>query len=64
MTKKQGAKEIAQLFEKRIGDDNLIFDIFDYLQLNCTVRAFIDPNELDESIKSFCEMKSVKLSRL
>ncbi len=59
MTKKQGAKEIAQLFEKRIGDDNLIFDIFDYLQLNCTVRAFIDPNELDESIKSFCELKSV-----
>ncbi len=59
MKKKQGAKEIAQLFAHQIGDANLISDVFDYLQFNCNIRAFIDPGMLDESIKSFYELQSM-----
>lgn len=59
MKKKQTAKDIAQLFEEKIGDDNLISDIFDYLQFDCKIRAFIDPHKLDEGIKKFYELQSV-----
>ena len=59
MKKKQTAKDIARLFEEKIGDDNLISDIFDYLQFDCKIRAFIDPNKLDEGIKNFYELQSV-----
>ncbi|MBQ9735654.1 MAG: helix-turn-helix domain-containing protein [Clostridia bacterium] len=59
MKKKQDAKEIARLFEGEICDANLISNIFDYLQFDCKVRAFIDPNKLDESIKSFYELQSI-----
>ena len=59
MKKKQTAKDIARLFEEKIGDDNLISDIFDYLQFDCKIRAFIDPHKLDEGIKNFYELQSV-----
>ena len=59
MKKKQTAKDIARLFEEKIGDDNLISEIFDYLQFDCKIRAFIDPNKLDESIKNFYDLQSV-----
>ena len=60
MNKKQGAKEIALLFEEKIGNDNLISDVFDYLEFECKIRAFIDPDELDKSIRSFYELKNVE----
>ena len=59
MQKRQKAKEIARLFEDKICDTNLISDIFDYLQFDCKIRAFIDPNKLDESIKVFYELQSM-----
>ena len=59
MQKRQKAKEIARLFEDKICDTNLISDIFDYLQFDCKIRAFIDPNKLDESIKVFYELQSI-----
>ena len=55
----QTAKEIARLFEEKIGDANLISDIFDYLQFDCKIRAFIDPYKLDESIKRFYKLQTV-----
>lgn len=61
MQKRQKAKEIARLFEDKICDTNLISDIFDYLQFDCKIRAFIDPNKLDEStqvIISICTLLS------
>ena len=59
MQKRQKAKEIALLFEDKICDTNLISDIFDYLQFDCKIRAFIDPNKLDESIKVFYELQNM-----
>lgn len=59
MKKTQTAKEIARLFEDKIGDANLISDLFDYLQFDCKIRAFIDPYKLDESIKRFYKLQSV-----
>lgn len=59
MKKKQTAKDIARLFQEKIGDANLISDVFDYLQFDCKIRAFIDPNKLDKSIKTFYELQSV-----
>ena len=59
MKKTQTAKEIARLFEEKIGDANLISDLFDYLQFDCKIRAFIDPYKLDESIKRFYKLQSV-----
>lgn len=59
MKKKQNAKEIARIFEEKINDVNLISDLFEYLQFDCGVRAFVDSSLLDESIRSFYESKSM-----
>ena len=61
MKKKQTAKEIARLFEEKISDANLISDIFDYLQFDCKIGAFIDPNKLDGSIKRFYELQTKRI---
>lgn len=37
----------------------MISDIFDYLQFDCKIRAFIYPNKLNEDIKTFYELQSV-----
>lgn len=58
MKKKQSAAEIARNFAPRAEDANLISDIFDYLQFDCSIRAYIDPVKLDESIRRFYELKS------
>ncbi len=56
--KKQTSREIARLFADKIEDSNLISELFDYLQFDCKIRTYIDPDLLDESIKSFYETKS------
>ena len=47
MKKKQTAKEIAYLYEEKIGDADLLSDIFDYLHFDCKIRVFIDPDKFD-----------------
>ena len=60
MKKKQTAKEIAQLYEEKIGDADLLSDVFDYLHFDCKMRIFIDPDKFDECIKLFYEQKTVE----
>jgi len=58
MKKKQVAEEIALLFAEKTDADNLISELFDYLQFDCHIRAFIDPNMLDASIRNYFELQN------
>ena len=58
MKKKQTVEEIALLFAEKT-DDNLISELFDYLQFDCRIRSFVEPNKLDESIRNYFELKNI-----
>lgn len=58
MNKKQAAEEIALLFAEKSDDESLISELFDHLQFDCCVRAFVDPSKLDENIRKYFETKS------
>jgi len=58
MKKNQAAEEIALVFAQRTDCENLISELFDYMQFDCHTRAFIDPSKLDESIRKYFELQS------
>ena len=40
------AIETAKLFEGKLGEENIISEIFDYLNFDCMARLFVDPASL------------------
>lgn len=59
MGKNPSANEIAQSFATRLEDDTLISSLFNHLGFDCTLRCFLDPGELDESIGHFLKERTV-----
>lgn len=53
------AIETAKLFEGKLGEENIISEIFDYLNFDCMARLFVDPCELDANIRSFYNTRSL-----
>ncbi len=58
--KKQSASEIANLFRDRCDGENIVPDIFDYLDFDCTLRGFLDPEAIDGRIREFYRTKNVE----
>ena len=56
--KMRDTKEMIKAFEDKIDDPNLISDLFDHMQFDCSIRVFANCEELDESIRAFCKSKS------
>ncbi|MBP3436423.1 MAG: helix-turn-helix domain-containing protein [Clostridia bacterium] len=54
------SKKIAALFAKRLEEDNLISDVFDYLGFDCTLRCYIAPDALDEKIRDFYKSREME----
>ena len=59
MIKKLYAKDVIDLWGKRLDDENIISEIFDYFQFDCLLRRYVDSSELDEKIRVFYESRSI-----
>lgn len=54
-------KKIIELFKDKINDENVISDVFDFLEFDCLSRKFIDSNDLDKRIKEFYNNRDIDL---
>ena len=59
MYKSTLSRKIAEKFSDKINDENVIYEVFDYLGFDCSTRCYVDPCALDEKIKSFIDEPSV-----
>ena len=59
MIKKLYAKDVIDLWGKRLDDENIISEIFDYFEFDCLLRCYVDSSELDEKIRVFYESRSI-----
>ena len=53
-------KKIIEQFKDKINDENVISDIFDYLEFDCKIRSFIDSSALDKQIKKFYNTRDIE----
>ena len=42
MIKKLYAKDVIDLWGKRLDDENIISEIFDYFEFDCLLRCYVD----------------------
>ena len=58
--KKLTCAEIAELFMEKSDKDTIIGDVFDFLGFDCTIRGYVNSDEIDGLIKKFYSTNDIE----